>query len=138
MANRVSLRSPLLMANRRKQASLIGPLGRAIPTAMTRCHLGCGIVFLCLIIGSARAEEANLLPKVSFENTVCDLGQVGLGTKNTCEFKFTNTGRGPLRMLARPKGRKQIRSTIRQNDGGQESEILDKPELPKLKIQNEP
>jgi len=36
------------------------------------------------------------------------------------------------------RGRNQIRSTIRQNDGGQESEIIDKSESPKLKIQNKP
>ncbi len=34
----------------------------------------------------------NLWPRISFEKTVCDLGDVGQGTKNTCEFKFTNTG----------------------------------------------
>jgi len=34
----------------------------------------------------------NLSPRISFEKTVCDLGDVGQGTKNTCEFKFTNTG----------------------------------------------
>ena len=38
------------------------------------------------------------LPEISFEKTVCDLGQVGLGTKNTCEFKFTNTGQGLLKI----------------------------------------
>jgi len=32
------------------------------------------------------------LPRISFENTVCDLGDVGQGTKNTCEFRFTNSG----------------------------------------------
>jgi len=40
----------------------------------------------------------NLLPKISFENTVCDLGEVGQGTKNTCEFKFINTGQGLLKI----------------------------------------
>ncbi len=40
----------------------------------------------------------NPLAEISFEKTVCDLGQVGLGTKNTCEFKFTNTGPAPLRI----------------------------------------
>jgi hypothetical protein len=37
-------------------------------------------------------DANNLSPKVSFEKTVCDFGDVGQGTKNTCEFKFTNTG----------------------------------------------
>ena len=26
------------------------------------------------------------------------MGEVGQGTKNTCEFKFTNTGRWPLKI----------------------------------------
>ncbi len=37
-------------------------------------------------------------PKISFEKTVCDLGDVGRGTKNTCEFKFTNTGQALLKI----------------------------------------
>ena len=37
-------------------------------------------------------DANNLSPRISFEKTVCDLGDVGRGTKNTCEFKFTNTG----------------------------------------------
>ena len=40
----------------------------------------------------------NLLPRISFEKTVCDLGDVGQGTKNTCEFRFTNTGQGLLKI----------------------------------------
>jgi hypothetical protein len=39
-----------------------------------------------------------LLPKISFEKTVYDLGNVGEGTKNSCEFSFTNTGRGLLKI----------------------------------------
>jgi hypothetical protein len=38
------------------------------------------------------------LPRISFEKTVFDLGDVGQGTKNTCEFRFTNTGRGLLKI----------------------------------------
>ncbi|MHC4653917.1 MAG: DUF1573 domain-containing protein [Planctomycetota bacterium] len=38
------------------------------------------------------------LPRISFEKMVCDLGEVGQGTKNTCEFRFTNTGRGLLKI----------------------------------------
>ncbi|MBA7667656.1 hypothetical protein ES703_75753 [subsurface metagenome] len=38
------------------------------------------------------SDAKNLLPRILFEKTVCDLGDVGQGTKNTCEFKFTNTG----------------------------------------------
>jgi hypothetical protein len=43
-------------------------------------------------------DTNNLLPRISFEKTVCDLGDVGQGTKNTCEFRFTNTGRGLLKI----------------------------------------
>lgn len=38
------------------------------------------------------SDANNLSPRISFEKTVCDLGNIGQGTKNTCEFKFTNTG----------------------------------------------
>ncbi|MHC4694532.1 MAG: DUF1573 domain-containing protein [Planctomycetota bacterium] len=37
-------------------------------------------------------------PRISFEKTVIDLSHVGRGTKNTCEFRFTNTGRGLLKI----------------------------------------
>jgi hypothetical protein len=43
--------------------------------------------------------KSNLpLPRISFEKTVYDLGEVGQGTKNTCEFSFTNTGRSLLKI----------------------------------------
>jgi len=42
---------------------------------------------------SASGAE-RLLPRISFETKVCDFGDVGQVTKNTCEFRFTNTGRG--------------------------------------------
>ena len=42
------------------------------------------------------SDEA--LPRISFEKRVCDLGEVGQGTKNTCEFKFTNTGQALLKI----------------------------------------
>jgi len=38
------------------------------------------------------------LPRISFEKTVFDLGDVGPGTKNECEFIFTNTGRRLLKI----------------------------------------
>jgi len=40
----------------------------------------------------------NPLPEISFDKTVCDLGQVGQGTNNTCEFEFTNTGPALLKI----------------------------------------
>jgi hypothetical protein len=57
-------------------------------------------LILSLSIGmqqSASADES-LLPYISFEKTVFDLGDVGQGTKNICEFSFTNTGRGLLKI----------------------------------------
>jgi hypothetical protein len=46
---------------------------------------------------SVLANE-RFLPSICFEKTVCDLGEVGQGTKNTCEFRFTNTGRALLKI----------------------------------------
>jgi len=43
-------------------------------------------------------DANNLSPRISFEKTVFDLGDVGQGTKNTCEFKFTNTGQALLKI----------------------------------------
>ena len=55
-------------------------------------------LILSLSIGIQQSTSAVeiFMPKISFEKTVCDLGDVGQGTKNTCEFRFTNTGRGLL------------------------------------------
>jgi hypothetical protein len=38
---------------------------------------------------SASAAEGHL-PKIFFEKTVCDLGDVGQATKNTCKFGTTS------------------------------------------------
>ncbi len=35
-------------------------------------------------------------PRITVEKDVCDLGEVGVDTKLTGQFKFTNTGNGPL------------------------------------------
>jgi len=60
------------------------------------------LVGLILLIPKDRQQLAtaaeSLLPGISFEKTVCDIGDVGQGTKNTCEFRFTNTGRGLLKI----------------------------------------
>ena len=57
-------------------------------------------LFLSLSISIQRLALAadNLLPGISFEKTVCDLGEIGQGMKNECEFRFTNTGRGLLKI----------------------------------------
>ena len=65
---------------------------------MKRRCLFLRIVSVSLIFVPAWASAEDVSPKISFEQTVCDLGQVGLGSKNTCEFKFTNTGQGPLKI----------------------------------------
>lgn len=36
-------------------------------------------------------------PKITFEKVVHDFGEIGPGTNNSCEFKFTNTGDGLLK-----------------------------------------
>ena len=37
-------------------------------------------------------------PKITFEKVICNLGEVGPGTKHPCEFKFTNTGKDLLKI----------------------------------------
>jgi hypothetical protein len=39
-----------------------------------------------------------IFPRISFEKTVFGLGDIGQGTKNECEFRFTNTGQGLLKI----------------------------------------
>jgi len=50
------------------------------------------VLLLSIGIQQLASAAERLLPRISFEKTVCDLGDVGQGTENTCEFKFTNTG----------------------------------------------
>ena len=58
------------------------------------------LTYLLPISGQMQLATAaeSLLPRISFEKTVFDLGDVGRGTKNSCEFRFTNTGRGLLKI----------------------------------------
>ena len=35
---------------------------------------------------------------ITFETTTHDLGQIGFGVSDTCEFRFTNTGRATLKI----------------------------------------
>ena len=65
---------------------------------MKRRRVFLRIVLVSLILAPAWASAEDVLPKISFEQTFCDLGRVGLGTKNSCEFKFTNAGQGLLRI----------------------------------------
>ena len=51
------------------------------------------------------APEANKpAPKITVEEAIHDFGNIGPGTSNVCEFKFTNTGDGVLKI-------KKIKST---------------------------
>ena len=63
--------------------------------AVPSCCEGAGA---CKLTDATRCEKENPSPKISFESTVCDLGQVGLSTKNACEFKFINTGQATLKV----------------------------------------
>ena len=38
-------------------------------------------------------------PRIVVEKDVCDLGEVGVDTKLTGQFKFTNTGNAPLEIV---------------------------------------
>jgi hypothetical protein len=40
-----------------------------------------------------------LAPKITVEKTVLDLGEIGTDTKRSGEFRFTNTGNAPLKIL---------------------------------------
>jgi len=56
------------------------------------------IILLSIGIQQSTSAAERFLPRISFEKTVYDLGEVGQGTKNRCEFRFTNTGRGLLKI----------------------------------------
>lgn len=43
-------------------------------------------------------EPTKERPRITFEKVVHDFGEVGPGAKNVCEFKFTNTGDGLLKI----------------------------------------
>ena len=53
-------------------------------------------------IGPAKAksvrEASEPAPKITFEKVIHNFGEVGPGTKHSCEFKFTNTGDGLLQI----------------------------------------
>jgi len=51
------------------------------------------------IITADLSPEANTPPpQIIFENTVCDLGKIGPGETSSGEFKFKNSGKGPLKI----------------------------------------
>lgn len=44
-------------------------------------------------------KATELSPAITFEKPVLDLGEVGTDSKRTGEFRFTNTGKSPLKIL---------------------------------------
>jgi len=47
---------------------------------------------------TTRTRFQRKTPKIEFEQVVHDFGNVGPGTSNLCEFKFTNAGNGTLKI----------------------------------------
>jgi len=47
---------------------------------------------------TTRTRFQRKAPKIEFEQVVHDFGNVGPGTSNLCEFKFTNAGNGTLKI----------------------------------------
>lgn len=81
---------------------------------LRRFEIMCTVVFACFLqIGcQEQAAPAPLrteglleapaakerVPEIKFEKVVHDFGKIGPGTKNVCEFKFTNAGDGLLKI----------------------------------------
>jgi hypothetical protein len=56
-----------------------------------------GIFLMSLLFGSAFAQQAETLPaEITFEITEHNFGEMKEGTLANVDFKFTNTGKGPL------------------------------------------
>ena len=47
---------------------------------------------------TTRTRSQRKAPKIEFEQVVHDFGNVGPGTNNLCEFRFTNVGNGTLKI----------------------------------------
>ncbi len=50
------------------------------------------------IVRVGESRPAGDQPKIAVENDTCDLGDIGLNTKHKGQFKFTNTGKAPLKI----------------------------------------
>jgi hypothetical protein len=50
------------------------------------------------VVKQPRGKVSGRQPQITVEKDVCDLGEVGVDTKFTGEFKFTNTGTAPLKI----------------------------------------
>ena len=78
------------------QAALVTVAHPEISTQVTGQAMQDRSILRTLSDGQLVTDKA--APKISFQNMVCDLAEVGPGTKNICEFRFTNTGRGLLKI----------------------------------------
>ncbi len=45
-----------------------------------------------------QTDQSIVAPTIAFETTTHDLGEIGFDVSNTCEFRFTNTGRADLKI----------------------------------------
>jgi uncharacterized protein YaiE (UPF0345 family) len=50
------------------------------------------------VVRPAAGNVSGRQSQITFEKDVCDLGEIGVGTKLTGQFKFTNTGSAPLKI----------------------------------------
>jgi hypothetical protein len=50
------------------------------------------------VVKPAQGSVRGSRPKIAVEKDVCNLGEIGVGTKASGEFKFTNTGTAPLKI----------------------------------------
>ncbi|UCG47378.1 MAG: DUF1573 domain-containing protein [Phycisphaerales bacterium] len=57
-----------------------------------------GLVLTSLVLVPAQSAERGVTPEVSFEQAVCDLGEVGVGWGTLCEFRFGNAHEGMLKI----------------------------------------
>jgi hypothetical protein len=49
-------------------------------------------------VATTRTRSQRKAPKIKFDQEVYDFGNVGPGTNNPCEFRFTNVGNGTLKI----------------------------------------
>lgn len=53
---------------------------------------------MAMSMGTQLANAGRPAPEITFEKLIHDFGEIGAGTENTCEFKFTNTGNALLKI----------------------------------------
>lgn len=70
---------------------------RRLVTYMRILTLGTACL-LAMSMGAQLAKAGRPAPEITFEKLRHDFGEIGAGTENTCEFKFTNTGNALLKI----------------------------------------